>query len=169
MTQTRSIRRKWPGRWPNWALRSSPLPSFPCWILQTKSPLPTAFGLGFRWFGGRCGGNCRGGPPIRRPWQSSQRRGWLSRHTAPRLSLRRRKVRLSPFPPDDENCARSLAPPLQRKPTPLGFALGAPSAAYIISEFGDLAFPFWERLCCGGGVIRTLAFPFRGRWHGQRP
>ena len=125
MTPTRSIRRKWPGRWPNWALRSSPLPSFPCWILQTRSPLPTAFGLGFLWFGGRCGGNCRGGPPIRRPWQSSQRRGWLSRHTAPRLSLRRRKVRLSPFPPDDENCARSLAPPLQRKPTPLGFALGA--------------------------------------------
>ena len=82
------------------------------------------FVLGFPWFGGRCGGNCRGAP-IRRPWQSSQRRGWFSRHTAPRLSLRRRKVRLSPFPPDDENCARSLAPPLQRKPTPLGFALGA--------------------------------------------
>ena len=35
---------------------------------------------------------------------------------------------------------------------PLRWALrwGPPSAAYIISEFGDLAFPFWERLCCGG-------------------
>src|SRR5699024_6963616 len=66
-------------------------------------------------------------PPIRRTWRSTQRRGWLRRHTAPRLPLplRRRKVRLSPFPPRGENCARFLAPPLQRKPTPLGFALGA--------------------------------------------
>ena len=67
------------------------------------------------------------GPPIRWAGQLTQRRGWLRRHTPPRLSLplRRRKVRLSPFPPDGENCARFLAPPLQRKPTPLGFALGA--------------------------------------------
>ena len=41
------------------------------------------------------------------------------------MAARRRKVHSTPFPPDDENCARSLAPPLQRKPTPLGFALGA--------------------------------------------
>ena len=38
---------------------------------------------------------------------------------------------------------------------PLRWALrwGPPSAAYIISEFGDLAFPFWERLCCGGAQV----------------
>ena len=35
---------------------------------------------------------------------------------------RRRKVRLAPFPPDGENCARSLAPPLQTGPAALGFA-----------------------------------------------
>ena len=40
-------------------------------------------------------------------------------------ALRRRKVRSTPFPPNGENCARSLAPPLQRKPATLGFALGA--------------------------------------------
>ena len=40
-------------------------------------------------------------------------------------ALRRRKVRLSPFPPNGENCARFLALPLQRKPAALGFALGA--------------------------------------------
>ena len=40
-------------------------------------------------------------------------------------AARRRKVRLPPFPPDGENCARFLAPPFQRKPASLGFALGA--------------------------------------------
>ena len=64
------------------------------------------------------------GPPIRWAGQLTQRRGWLRRHTPPRLSLplRRRKVRLSPFPPDGENCARSLAPPLPGEPALLGFA-----------------------------------------------
>ena len=33
---------------------------------------------------------------------------------------RRRKVRLTPFPPDGENCARSLAPPLPTGTAPLG-------------------------------------------------
>ena len=38
------------------------------------------------------------------------------------MAARRRKVRLSPFPPDGENCARSLAPPLPGEPAALGFA-----------------------------------------------
>ena len=33
---------------------------------------------------------------------------------------RRRKVRLTPFPPDGENCVRSLAPTLPTRPAPLG-------------------------------------------------
>ena len=36
-------------------------------------------------------------------------------------AARRRKVRLSPFPPDGENCDRSLAPPLPGEPAALGF------------------------------------------------
>ena len=47
-------------------------------------------------------------PPRRRP-------------TLP-VAARRRKVRLSPFPPDGENCDRSLAPPLPGEPAALGFA-----------------------------------------------
>ena len=35
-------------------------------------------------------------------------------------AARRRKVRLSPFPPGGENCARSLAPPLPGEPASLG-------------------------------------------------
>lgn len=31
-------------------------PSFPCWILRTRSPLPTAFALVSRWLDGPCGG-----------------------------------------------------------------------------------------------------------------
>ena len=38
------------------------------------------------------------------------------------MAARRRKVRLSPFPPNGENCARSLAPPLPSEPAVLGFA-----------------------------------------------
>ena len=38
------------------------------------------------------------------------------------MAARRRKVRLSPFPPGGENCARSLAPPLPGEPASLGFA-----------------------------------------------
>ena len=37
-------------------------------------------------------------------------------------AARRRKVRLSPFPPDGENCDRSLAPPLPGEPAALSFA-----------------------------------------------
>ena len=37
---------------------------------------------------------------------------------------RRRKVRLAPFPPDDETCARSLAPPLQIEPASAGLRFG---------------------------------------------
>ena len=33
---------------------------------------------------------------------------------------RRRKVRWAPFPPSGENCARSLAPPLPKRPAALG-------------------------------------------------
>ena len=33
---------------------------------------------------------------------------------------RRRKVRLTPFPPRGENCVRSLAPPFPTQPAPLG-------------------------------------------------
>ena len=82
------------------------------------------------------------GPPIRWAGQLTQRRGWLRRHTPPRLSLplRRRKVRLSPFPPDGENCARFLAPPLQRKPTPLGFALGAAFGGLLDGKFRMVRF-----------------------------
>ena len=92
------------------------------------------------------------GPPIRPHGPLSQRRGWISRHTAPRLSLplRRRKVRLSPFPPDGENCARFLAPPLQRKPTSLGFALGAAFGG-LYKRAGHS--PFGKRLCCGGAQV----------------
>ena len=39
-------------------------------------------------------------------------------------AARRRKVRLSPFPPDGENCDRSLAPPLPGEPAALGFCAG---------------------------------------------
>ena len=38
------------------------------------------------------------------------------------MAARRRKVRLSPFPPNGENCARSLSPPLPGEPAALGFA-----------------------------------------------
>ena len=38
------------------------------------------------------------------------------------MAARRRKVRLSPFPPDGENYDRSLAPPLPGEPAVLGFA-----------------------------------------------
>ena len=37
---------------------------------------------------------------------------------------RRRKVRSAPFPPDGENCARSLAPPLQIEPAYAGLRFG---------------------------------------------
>ena len=37
-------------------------------------------------------------------------------------AARRRKVRLSPFPPSGENCDRFLAPPLPGEPAALGFA-----------------------------------------------
>ena len=47
-------------------------------------------------------------PPRRRP-------------TLP-VAARRRKVRLSPFPPDGENCDRALAPPLPGEPAALSFA-----------------------------------------------
>ena len=50
---------------------------------------------------------------------------WRSKFPPGHWALRRRKVRSTPFPPNGENCARSLAPPLQRKPATLGFALGA--------------------------------------------
>ena len=50
---------------------------------------------------------------------------WRSKFPPGHWALRRRKVRSTPFPPNGENCARSLAPPLQRKPASLGFALGA--------------------------------------------
>ena len=153
MTQTRSIRRKWPGRWPNWAPRSSPLPSFPCWILQTRSPLPTAFGLGFRWFGGRCGGNCRGGRQL--GGLGSRRKGAGGSADTPLLVFR--------FVVAKSACLRfrltaKTAPApllLLSNANPLRWALrwGPPSAAYIISEFGDLVFPFWDRLCCGGAQV----------------
>ena len=42
---------------------------------------------------------------------------------------RRRKVRLAPFPPGGETCARSLAPPLQTGPTAPGPGLGGGFAA----------------------------------------
>ena len=38
------------------------------------------------------------------------------------MAARRRKVRLSPFPPGGENCDRFLAPPLPGEPASLGFA-----------------------------------------------
>ena len=38
------------------------------------------------------------------------------------MAARRRKVHSTPFPPDSENCVRSLAPPLPGKPASLGFA-----------------------------------------------
>src|SRR5699024_3151852 len=38
------------------------------------------------------------------------------------MAARRRKVRLSPFPPSGENCDRFLAPPLPGEPAALGFA-----------------------------------------------
>ena len=38
------------------------------------------------------------------------------------VAARRRKVRLSPFPPDGENCDHSLAPPLPGEPAALSFA-----------------------------------------------
>ena len=38
------------------------------------------------------------------------------------MAARRRKVRLSPFPPSGENCDRFLAPPLPGEPASLGFA-----------------------------------------------
>ena len=38
------------------------------------------------------------------------------------VAARRRQVRLSPFPPDGENCDRSLAPPLPGEPAALSFA-----------------------------------------------
>ena len=47
-----------------------------------------------------------------------------TRHSAP--PHRRRKVRLSPFPPDGENCARSLAPPLPTRPAAAGLGRGTP-------------------------------------------
>ena len=56
------------------------------------------------------------------------------------MAARRRKVRLSPFPPDGENCARFLAPPLQRKPTPLGFALGAAFGGLLDGKFRMVRF-----------------------------
>ena len=37
------------------------------------------------------------------------------------VAARRRKVRLSPFPPSGENCDRFLAPPLPGEPASLGF------------------------------------------------
>ena len=37
---------------------------------------------------------------------------------------RRRKVRSAPFPPGGENCARSLAPPLQTEPAYAGLRFG---------------------------------------------
>ena len=63
-------------------------------------------------------------------------------------AARRHKVRMSPFPPGGENCDRSLAPPLQRKPAALGFALGA--------AFGGL---FGWKIAAGAVPLLRLALP----------
>ena len=49
---------------------------------------------------------------------------FAARGRRPTLSMaaRRRKVHSTPFPPDSENCVRSLAPSLPGKPASLGFA-----------------------------------------------
>ena len=50
-------------------------------------------------------------------------------------ALRRCKVRLTPFPPGGETCARSLAPPLPTEPASLGFG-GDPCAPGRGSQVG---------------------------------
>ena len=53
-----------------------------------------------------------------------------------------------------DNCARFLAPPLQRKPTPLGFALGAAFGGLYKQRLGVGHSPIGKRLCCGGAQVR---------------
>ena len=62
---------------------------------------------------------------------------------------RRRKVRLAPFPPDGETCARSLAAPLQTRPASLGSGLGRGSAPQIRSadRTAPTPGPRWHPCC----------------------
>ena len=60
------------------------------------------------------------------------------------MAARRRKVRLSPFPPSGENCVRSLAPPLPGEPASLVFAgsnegLGKAPPGRLPLSRGDVA------------------------------
>ena len=62
---------------------------------------------------------------------------------------RRRKVRLSPFPPDGENCARSLAPPLPTRPAAAGLGRGPlywGPEVYSMAVKQKKAGPFWGPL-----------------------
>ena len=75
---------------------------------------------------------------------------------------RRRKVRLAPFPPDGENCARSLAPPLQTGPATLGSGLGRRlrrRIREILCKVHSAPFPAWQRklrpLPCSSSPNRT--------------
>ena len=124
----------------------------------------------------------RGGIRASKAREFSRRRG---AGTTPALPAectphcRRRKVRLTPFPPDGENCARSLAPPLPTGTAPLG-SCGGPiwrpkkrtgrarskrKNAFAVGLFVG----FQESLCprrgAGGGLDLpdTLFFSFRLR------
>ena len=61
-----------------------------------------------------------GGGEFRRPGEGAGFRP-AGRVTLPMVA-RRRKVHSTPFPPNGENCVRSLAPPLPGEPVSLGFA-----------------------------------------------
>ena len=59
---------------------------------------------------------------LRRLRSETRLRAQCGRRVTLPMAARRRKVHSTPFPPDGENCVRSLAPPLPGKPASLGFA-----------------------------------------------
>ena len=59
---------------------------------------------------------------LRRLRSETRLRAQCGRRVTLPMAARRRKVRLSPFPPGGENCARSLVPPFPGEPASLGFA-----------------------------------------------
>ena len=61
--------------------------------------------------------------------------------------------------PDWAKLAHSIAPPLQRKPAALGFALGPPAAAYLGGKLRLVRFQSRAWLCRAGGGRSVVGGP----------
>ena len=104
-----------------------------------------------------------------RPRRPERYPAWTRLYRRPR----RRKVRSAPFPPAGENCARSLAPPLPRRPATLG-SPWVPGVCHgrltaLISERQSRPrrperYPAWTRHCRRPWRCRACRRLCRRRW-----